>query len=230
MAIVPVFPFICYLVNEDIDVTVAEIQIILNLVTLRATSSMENNYGIAAALKMSENLSVALSHMLLAGTGIYCLIQIKDDSVFLPHATFGIITVHNIIAVWRWGSDQGLRVNDIYNFTSYTQLLFALPCITTTLWLANGYQREISWAWAIVPMIPFVCYLINDFDMTLIEIMVLLNSAAVGAVSFKAGNNFGIAAAVAYAISHFCINRFVVYNCGLCFFAYFSLRALGYGG
>ncbi|RZC37335.1 hypothetical protein BDFB_013380 [Asbolus verrucosus] len=122
MAIVSAFLFICHLVNEDIDVTVTEIQIILNLVTLGATSSMENNYGIATALKMSENLSLALSHMLLAGIGIYCLIEIKDDSVFLPHATFGIITVHNIIAVWRWGSDKASEL------MTYTILLHTPSC------------------------------------------------------------------------------------------------------
>lgn len=118
------------------------------------------------------------------------------------------------------------------------QLLFAVPCITTTIWLGNGYDRYLSWAWTILPMIPLVCYLADaSTDDKLEEAVIPLNLIALGVVSFLAENYYGIATAISYAIDHYLVLKQGqqydipaqdLYNYGLCFFAFFALRAIGY--
>jgi hypothetical protein len=184
-------------------------------------------------------MQTTLSHIVLAGTGIYCLVQIKGSQLHLPHFTFGIITINSLIGVWRWGNpDYGEKADGLYKFTSYLQLLFAVPCITTTIWLGNGYDRYLSWAWTILPMIPLVCYLADaSTDDKLEEAVIPLNLIALGVVSFLAENYYGIATAISYAIDHYLVLKQGqqydipaqdLYNYGLCFFAFFALRAIGY--
>jgi hypothetical protein len=110
-----------------------------------------------------EKFHIALSHAILAGTGIYCLIQIK--------------------------------------------LLEAL-----------------------VPIFPLLCYLVNaDLDLPLAELLILFNLVGLGVVCFVKEIQYGLAATLAYTISHCCIRQLALYNYGLCFFAYFALRAIGFG-
>ncbi|EFA03612.1 uncharacterized protein LOC658581 [Tribolium castaneum] len=188
---------------------------------------------------MPHRYSTAFSHLVLAGTGIYCLVQIKDAHFHCPHITFGLITVNSLIGLWRWGNPEyGDKAERLYSFTSYLQLLFALPCITTTEWLGYGYDRYLSWAWTILPTIPLVCYLVDaSSDEKLEEAIIPINLIALGVVCFLAENYYGIAAAVSYAIDHYIVLKQGeslesipaqdLYNYGLCFFAYFALRAIG---
>ncbi|CAH1367202.1 hypothetical protein MTP99_008455 [Tenebrio molitor] len=177
-----------------------------------------------------EKFHIALSHAILAGTGIYCLIQIKDQNFICPHVTYGLIAINNIIGVYRWASDYNTKILEVYRFTAYCQLLFALPCITTTVWLQNGYSKDWSWAWALVPIFPLLCYLVNaDLDLPLAELLILFNLVGLGVVCFVKEIQYGLAATLAYTISHCCIRQLALYNYGLCFFAYFALRAIGFG-
>lgn len=123
----------------------------------------------------------------------------------------------------------------LYKFTSYLQFLFAVPCITTTIWLSNGYDRYLSWAWSIVPCVSLILYGLNSSDERIDEVLVPFNLLATGVVSFLSENYYGIASAVSYAINHYIVvkegaNYDIpaqdLYNYGLCFFAYFALRAI----
>lgn len=87
-------------------------------------------------------------------------------------------------------------------------------------------------------MIPLVFYLADSSrDEKLEEAVIPINIIALGVVSFLAENYYGIATAVSYAIDHYIVLKQGesfesipaqdLYNYGLCFFAYFALRALG---
>lgn len=63
-----------------------------------------------------------------------------------------------------------------------------------------------------------------------------LNVISMAVVSFMTENYWGLAAAASFVIAHFCIKdegdvhdipAQDLYNYGMCFFAYFALRALG---
>ncbi|RZC36588.1 hypothetical protein BDFB_012149 [Asbolus verrucosus] len=189
---------------------------------------------------MPHRYSTALSHLVLAGTGICCLVHIRGQPLNCPHVTFGIITVNSVIGIWRWGNpDYGDKTDGIYKFTSYLQYLFALPCITTTVWLISGYERTFSCAWALLPLGALIFYFIEnstDTRDTLMEILIPLGLIALGVVSFLAENYYGIATAISYAIDHYCVLKQErnydipaqdLYNYGVCFFLYFALRAIG---
>ncbi|EFA00298.1 hypothetical protein TcasGA2_TC003131 [Tribolium castaneum] len=177
-----------------------------------------------------QNLLMLLSHAALAGTGIYCLLQVKNENMFCPHISFGIITINNIIGMCWCLSSYDNRIYDIFRFTSYCQSLFALPGITTSVWLANGYPKEWSWAWIITPIFPLVCYLTDaEMDMPLVDLLILFNLVGLGVVSFVKNLSYGVGATIAFALSHCYITHTTLYNYGLCFYSYFALRCLGFG-
>ncbi|GJQ66950.1 hypothetical protein Trydic_g7964 [Trypoxylus dichotomus] len=97
--------------------------------------------------KMPYQYSTALSHIVLAGTGIYCMASYRqlpnDDGNHLPCATFGIIITNSLLGTWRWGNpDYGHTLEKPYNFTFFLQCIFALPCIAGQIWLMNDYERS----------------------------------------------------------------------------------------
>ena len=89
-----------------------------------------------------------------------------------------------------------------------------------------------------MPLIPLVCHLADSSsDEKIEELVIPINIIAVGVVAFMAENYWGVAAAVSYAINHYIVLKQGdslegipaqdLYNYGLCFFAYFALRAIG---
>lgn len=178
-----------------------------------------------------RNISVLFSHCALVGVGIYCLIQIKDEDIFCGHITFGVITINNIFGIcWNLNSDDYMLQN-LFKISANIQSLFALSYITTTVWLNHGYPAEWIWTWAVVPICLLFCYVVNgEVDTLLVELMILLNLVGLGAVSVVKRLYYGIAASMAYAIAQcFKNSYYAVYNFGLCCFAYFALRSIGFG-
>lgn len=53
---------------------------------------------------MTTRYSTALSHLVLAGTSIYCYIgAAKKIGHSYPRCCFGILIANSLIGVWRWG-------------------------------------------------------------------------------------------------------------------------------
>lgn len=98
-----------------------------------------------------------------------------------------------------------------------------------------GYQREIAYPHVLLSFIPLAQYLADRTRTDVIDTLLLLNVISTGVVSFLNENYFGIAVALSFFLNHFCIREdsdlfeapnYDLYNYGMCFFTYFSLRAL----
>ncbi|KAK9736248.1 hypothetical protein QE152_g12664 [Popillia japonica] len=109
---------------------------------------------------MPHQYSTALSHMILAGTGLYCLIQYRHGEICqLPCAMFGIIITNSVLGIWRWGNpDHGDKLEKPYNFTFYLQTIFVMPCIAGQIWLMNGYEQILAYLHPMLSCIPFTAY------------------------------------------------------------------------
>lgn len=130
---------------------------------------------------------------------------------------------------------HGQNVEKPYKLTQILLTLFYLPLIVTDTWLRNGYKQEIAYAHAAVSLIPFVQYLVAKIKLNILDVIIALNVMSLIYISFVTENYFGITAAMSYAINHFVLAKERdlfnvpaedVYNYGLCFFAYFSLRTI----
>lgn len=52
---------------------------------------------------MPHDYATALSHLVLAGTGIYCLTQVGYKEFSFPTVAYGLITTNSILGIWRYG-------------------------------------------------------------------------------------------------------------------------------
>lgn len=52
---------------------------------------------------MTTRYSTALSHIVLAGTSIFCYIGARELPYTYPRCCFGIIIANSLIGTWRWG-------------------------------------------------------------------------------------------------------------------------------
>ncbi|KAJ8936733.1 hypothetical protein NQ314_012180 [Rhamnusium bicolor] len=188
---------------------------------------------------MSTRYSTALSHIILAGTGIYCLVGSKNHASSFPQGSFGIITLNSLLGIWRWGNPSyGSSVVDLYNFTSILQDLLVLPCIVTTIWLTYGYTWEIAYAYTVVSILPLITYICDNSNRSneMVDIIIGVNCISLGVLSFIHQNYFGVASSISYAFTHFIVKNdnetyFNVtsqdfYNYTMCFFAVFALKAI----
>lgn len=128
-----------------------------------------------------------------------------------------------------------MKVDKPYQVTRFLQRIFALPCIACQLWLTYNYQREIAYLHLVLSLIPLTQYIANKTRDDVIDGLLLLNVISTSVVSYLHENYFGIAAALSFFINHFCVRdesdffevpNYDLYNYGMCFFTYFSLRAL----
>ncbi|KAJ8920847.1 hypothetical protein NQ315_015639 [Exocentrus adspersus] len=189
---------------------------------------------------MSTSYSTALSHIILAGTGIYCLIGSKHfGQKFFPRGSFGIIILHSAIGIWRWGNPSyGQKAAKLYKLTSLLQDLIALPCIVTTIWLSYGYMWQIAYAYTLASLFPLVAYMCdhNNIDNEMTDVVIGANCISLGVLAFIHQNYFGVAASISYAFTHFVIKNdnetyFNItsqdlYNYAMCFFAFFALKTV----
>ncbi|XP_023016393.1 uncharacterized protein [Leptinotarsa decemlineata] len=188
---------------------------------------------------MSTSYSTALSHIILAGTGIYCYLGVNDHSLYFPQCSFGSIIVNSLLGVWRWGNPSyGRNSNGLYKFTSLLQDLLALPCIVSTELLQYGYMKEIAYAYTLVSVLPLITYICDNRNMSndLLNTILGANCITLGVLSFLHQNYFGIAACVSYAFNHFLVRNddetyFDIpsqdlYNYAMCFFAFFGLKTV----
>ncbi|KAI4464788.1 sox transcription factor [Holotrichia oblita] len=187
---------------------------------------------------MPHQYSTALSHMILAGTGLYCMIQYRHGEICqLPCATFGIIITNSVLGIWRWGNpDHGDKIEKPYNFTFFLQSIFVMPFIAGQMWLMNGYERAIAYLHPMLSCIPLTAYFVDKNNKEdVIDLLMVLSVLSCGALSYQINNYYGMAAAISFSLNHFYINNkdniFDVpgrdfYNYALCFFTYFAYRAV----
>ncbi|XP_056645465.1 uncharacterized protein LOC130450835 [Diorhabda sublineata] len=186
---------------------------------------------------MSTNYSTALSHIVLAGTSIYCYICSK--SIINARCSFAFILINSLLGVWRWGNPSyGSNTDNMYRITTLIQDLFALPFIVSTIWIQYGYTNEIALGNMIIPLVPLVIYFSNKnrISSDFADVITIVNCGALSFLSYTYENYFGMSASLSYIVNHFWIkknteNYFdvptqVLLNYATCFFAYFGLKAI----
>ncbi|XP_072383014.1 uncharacterized protein [Diabrotica undecimpunctata] len=189
---------------------------------------------------MSTSYSTALSHIVLAGTSIYCYLGAK--SIIYARCSYASILINSLLGVWRWGNPSyGPDANKVYKITTLLQDSIVLPFIVSTLWIQYDifqYTYEVALANMIIPLIPVVSYLSNSnsTNLELLDGILFLNCGVLLWLSFTEENYFGLAAGVSYLVNYFWIKKddrrhFDIptqdlFNYAMCFFAYFSLRAV----
>ncbi|KAB0798214.1 hypothetical protein PPYR_09207 [Photinus pyralis] len=183
---------------------------------------------------MSYRYSTALSHIVLAGTGIYCLNRYHGAN--LPVCAYSIIVTNSLLGVWRWGNPHyGHKIDRLYNFTSLLQILTSLPLVVTQVWLNLGYKEELAVLHCGASILPFCLYLAGRSKEDIIDASIALNVISLGVISLLHENYYGVAASISYFFNHFFLRegQFDVdipitdlYNYGLSFFCYFSYRSL----
>lgn len=133
--------------------------------------------------------------------------------------------------------DYGDNVERPYRCTYFLQTIFAVPCIAAQIWLQGGINPpELAYLHAGIPLLPLAAYLSNRERRDLVDMIIFLNLVSMGIVSFVGNRYYGVAAAVSFAINYFIIRDegdFAdalpaqdLFNYGMCFAAYFALRAL----
>ncbi|CAH0557589.1 unnamed protein product [Brassicogethes aeneus] len=186
---------------------------------------------------MEGKYSTALSHLVLAGTGAYCLKSVYGGDLKFSHGCFGIIIVNNLLGLWTNGNPRyGDSVYKIFRITREMQDLFVLPFVTTTLWLNYSYRWEYSYAHAIAPVFPFITFLVDKKAYELTNLILTCSLASMTVISFLHDNYYGLVASVSYMFDYFLkkednetfldIPTQDLSNYIMCFFAYFSLHAM----
>lgn len=136
--------------------------------------------------------------------------------------------------------DYGDKLDKPYRITNILQTIFAVPCLAAQVWLQGGMDpKELVYAHAGLALIPFGIYLTkqNDRDTKdVAEIIIALNLSSMGLVSSLSKKYYGVAAAFSFVINYFVIKdegdvadsipALDLFNYGMCFAAYFTLRAL----
>lgn len=113
-----------------------------------------------------------------------------------------------------------------------------VPCVAAQIWLNRGYQPiELAYVLAGIPLLPLTAYLASRERRDIVDAIIALNILSMGTISFLETKYFGVAAAVSFFINYFIIRdegEFLddvpsqdLFNYGMCFAAYFALRALG---
>ncbi|KAF5281526.1 hypothetical protein FQA39_LY05061 [Lamprigera yunnana] len=184
---------------------------------------------------MSHRYSTALSHLILAGTGIYYL-HVYTESFGLPCVTYGIIVTHSLLGVWRWGNpDYGDKVEGIYNFTFFLQMITCLPFITSQFFANVGFPREVAALFAGSALLPLSLYLADKPKEDVIDSIIACSGISMGIASFLYERFYGIAASLSYLFNHFVLREGQIdmdipmldlYNYGLCFYCCFAFKCL----
>ncbi|KAF2899764.1 hypothetical protein ILUMI_06418 [Ignelater luminosus] len=186
-------------------------------------------------------LSSAFSHLMLAGTGVYCLVSYPGCSkkFNLPCMALKLIVTNSMIGMWRWGiPENGEKLDKVYKLTGLFQNIVTLPFMVTEAWLIYGYQKELAYLHSLTAVIPFTLYLADKPHDDLIDLIVALNFESLMIVSCMNENYYGVLAALCYIFSRAAVanNRQEieeipsrdVSNFLLCIFCYFIMRSFSY--
>ncbi|KAJ8983338.1 hypothetical protein NQ317_003143 [Molorchus minor] len=188
---------------------------------------------------MAVNYGTALSHLCLAGTGIYYWMGLRQSG-FFPRGSYDIIIINSIVGVWRWGINYrnpsyGHDAAPLYKFTSFLQDILVLPCITTSLMFTYNYQMELGYAYTAASLIPFIAYVAHKSYNEMVDLIIIINCISLGAVTLLQQNYNGVAAAVSYAFAHLIrkendnypdIPNQDMYNYAMIFFSAFAFHAI----
>lgn len=87
--------------------------------------------------RMTTRYLTALSHVVLAGTGIYCYIGAKDHPYFYPKCCFGVIIVNSLIGIWRWGK--------LKNNSQIFELLIIYVSLLALIYCCCSWKYEVAW-------------------------------------------------------------------------------------
>lgn len=105
------------------------------------------------------------------------------------------------------------------------------------MWLQYGYTSDIATAYTVLSFLPIITNVFdNDTSKNLLNAIVGVNCLTLFVLSVIYQNYYGIAACISHAFNHFVIKEdnetyFNVttqdlYNYAMCFFAFFSLKAV----
>ncbi|CAG9768526.1 unnamed protein product [Ceutorhynchus assimilis] len=179
----------------------------------------------------------ALSHIILAGTGLYCFKSVDD--MFCKFA-YGIITFHSLLGIWRWGNPSyGHKIDTHYRLTSKLQDFLVLPGIVTTIWLKYNYFPNLAYSHNVIALVPLLLYLYEKRNNEPLEDLFLGgNLLSLLLVSTMNSNYYGITASLSFVLSYFVIKREVInilsidvpihdlFNYSMCFFVLFARNAI----
>lgn len=134
------------------------------------------------------------------------------------------------------GAPAGSDVSEVYDYTFFLQACLALPAIAATNWIAAGLLPEIGYLHLGVALIPVLQSLQGERKRELTDLIIAINTASLGIVSFLHENMNGVIAAVIH-FACYCglvsekevlnLPSIDLFNIGMCFFVHFSWLAVG---
>lgn len=185
--------------------------------------------------------STALSHIVLAGTSLYCLKILHIYKLHFAKLSYGLIALNSLLGIWRWGNPTyGYKIDKLYNFTSKIQDLLVFPGIVTTIWLKYHYSFELASAHIFVSLIPLLIYLYDSKKNKVIDSFLGSNVFSLFYISLMKENYYGLTTALSFTLNYFFIKRDILlylpvevptqdlFNYSMCFFSIFALKAVQY--
>lgn len=181
-----------------------------------------------------HNYFTALSHAVLAGTSIYCLMKHTSD---MGMVCYGLIATNSLLGLWRWGNpDAGDTSKSLYAQTSMCQEMLCIGAVAVEIWRASPYFPQFSWGEILLPIAPLTLYFLDNDYQNIEKGVMAFNGVSIIFVSAMTSNYWGAAAALSYLFGYLYakdqgsigdIPVVDLINYELCFFSYFALRGMG---
>lgn len=123
----------------------------------------------------------------------------------------------------------------LYDLASKCIQCFVLGCAVTDLFLFYGHELQYAILHCALPCLPLAMHLTRDeWEVDLIDGMILSNIISCITISVAKENYFGVALGANFGFCHFALrNRGysdvpskILYNAGLCFCTFFAYKAL----
>ncbi|KAL3282446.1 hypothetical protein HHI36_005632 [Cryptolaemus montrouzieri] len=180
-----------------------------------------------------HNYFTALSHAILAGTSIYCLMEHTTDMGII---CYGLIATNSILGLWRWGNpDAESMSKSMYDTTSIAQEMLSIGAVAAEIWTTSTILPEFWWAEIALPIVPLSMYFLEKDFRDIENGIMAINGISIVFVSIMTSNWWGVAAAASYLWGYLYVKdrgsirdipAIDLINYELCFFSYFALRAL----
>ncbi|XP_066140997.1 uncharacterized protein [Euwallacea fornicatus] len=183
--------------------------------------------------------STALSHIILAGTGLYCLKALSRYENPFSKVPFGLVIFHSLLGIWRWGNPQyGLKIDKYYKITETFKDFLLIPSINATIWLKYNNYLSFMCSHILLSLVPIVIYLYDSRKQEVVNAFHLGNAFSLIFVSYWNENFFGISTSISYVLSYFVIKQDMLsgfscevptqdlLNYSMCFFVFFAVRSL----
>ncbi|KAK9869407.1 hypothetical protein WA026_003162 [Henosepilachna vigintioctopunctata] len=180
-----------------------------------------------------HNYYTALSHVLLAGTSIYCL---NKNFTNMGIVCYGLIATNSLLGVWRWGNPEvGPKAKQIYDVTGICQEIIALGAVSAAVWTSSPILPELWMIQILLPSVPLAFYLLDKNYKDYEKIAMAVNGVSIAFVSLMNNNFWGVAAAISFLFGYLYVKEkgsirdipaIDLINYELCFFCFFSSKAI----